>query len=134
MNVVLVSNFMNHHQVALCDELYKLTKGSFVFVETEEMPHSFKIGGYPSFSRTYVVKAWLDERERQKALTLSRSADVVIGSNGKGNIPFIKDRLKNGMLTFDCSERPLKKGWINMFSPANVISQFYYHLFFYNKP
>lgn len=135
MRIVFVSNFMNHYQITISDELYRLTNGEYFFVETTKLPESFKKNsGFVDFERDYIIRAWIDENERQKAIELARDADVVIGSDGKGNIPFIKERLREGKLTFDCSERPLKRGWINMFSPANVITQFYYHFFFYNKP
>ncbi len=134
MKIVFVSNFMNHYQITLSDELYRLTNGGYIFIETTKLPESFKKNsGFVDFERDYIVRAWKNDSERQRAIGLAREADVVIGSDGRGNIPYIKDRLKNNKLTFDCSERPLKKGWINMFSPANIITQFYYHLFFYNK-
>lgn len=126
---------MNHYQITISDELYRLTHGEYYFVETTKLPESFKKNsGFIDFERDYVIRAWTDKSEYQKAIKLAREADVVIGSDGRGNIPFIKDRLKNRKLTFDCSERLLKKGCINMFSLANIITQFYYHLFFYNKP
>ena len=135
MRIVFVSNFMNHYQITISDELYRLTNGEYYFIETTKLPESFKKNsGFIDFERNYIIRAWKDDSERQKAIKLAQEADVVIGSDGKGNIPFIKDRLRDGKLTFDCSERPLKKGWINMFSPANIVTQFYYHLFFYSKP
>ena len=135
MKIVFVSNFMNHYQITLSDELYRLTNGEYIFIETTKLPESFKRNsGFVDFERDYIVRAWKNESERQRAIELAREADVVIGSDGSGNIPYIKDRLKNNKLTFDCSERPLKKGLINMFSPTNIVTQFYYHLFFYNKP
>ena len=134
MDVVFVSNFMNHHQVSLCDALYNSTGGSFLFVETEQMPQPFRNAGYPDLRRAYIVKAWESEEAKQRALELCTNADVLIAGGGKFVIPYEKDRLLNNKLTFEYAERSLKRGWINLFSPTNIKMQFYYHTLFYNRP
>ena len=134
MNVVFVSDFMNHHQVALCDALYNMTGGDFLFVETEQMPQTFRTAGYPDFSRTYIVKAWESEEGKKRALKLCTNADVLIAGGGKFVIPYEKDRLLKNKITFEYAERSLKRGWINLFSPTNIKMQFYYHTLFYNRP
>lgn len=135
MKIVFVSNFMNHYQITISDELCRLCDGQYWFVETNMLPESFKKNsGFVDFERNYIIRAWHSKEEKNKAIQLAFDADVVIGGDGKGNIPYIKKRLLNNKLTFDCSERILKKGLYNMFSPANIINQFYYHFLFYNKP
>lgn len=134
MKIVFVSNFINHYQVPVSDELYKLTNGDYYFVETEELPTSFKKGGFADYEKPYIVRAWHNEDERKRALELSYDADVLIAGGGRFVLPYERKRLKHNKLTFEYAERSLKKGWINLFSPTNVIMQLNYHLFFYNKP
>ena len=134
MKIVFVSNFINHYQVPVSDELYKLTNGDYYFVETEELPTSFKRGGFVDYEKPYIVRAWLNEDERKRALELSYDADVLIAGGGRFVLPYERKRLNHNKLTFEYAERSLKKGWINLFSPTNVIMQLNYHLFFYNKP
>ena len=134
MKVVFVSNFINHHQTPICDELNTLCDGDFCFVETQDMPLSFKKGGFPNIVRPYLVKAWRSEEEKQKALDLCENADVLVAGGGKFILPYEKKRLLKDRLTFEYAERSFKRGWINFFSPTNLLMQFYYHTLFYNKP
>ena len=134
MTIAFVSNYFNHHQVAICDELFRLTEGNFVFVETEEMPDNRKKLGYSIIERSYVLKVWSGPQIKSKALAYCENADVLIAGGGSFVIEYEKARLIKGMLTLEYAERTLKKGWINLFSPTNIKMQLYYHLFFYNKP
>lgn len=42
MTIAFFSNFLNHHQVHVADELYQLTNGKYIFVEVMEMPEWLK--------------------------------------------------------------------------------------------
>lgn len=134
MNIAFVSNYFNHHQVAICDELYKLTKGNFTFIETEDMPCMRKKLGYKVIERSYVLKVWDDKKNKEKALALCDNVDVLIAGGGGFVVEYEKTRLMNGKLTLEYAERSLKKGWVNLFSPTNIKMQLYYHLLFFNKP
>lgn len=134
MNIAFVSNYFNHHQVAICDELYKLTKGNFTFIETEDMPSMRKKLGYKVIERSYVLKVWDDKKNKEKALALCDNVDVLIAGGGGFVVEYEKTRLMNGKLTLEYAERSLKKGWVNLFSPTNIKMQLYYHLLFFNKP
>ncbi len=134
MKIVFVSNFINHYQVPVCDELYKMTGGDLFFVETQELPQSFRKGGFSDYDKPYILRAWQNDEERQRALRLCADADVLIAGGGKFIVPYEKERLLNNKLTFEYAERSLKRGWINLFSPTNIIMQLYYHTFFNNRP
>ena len=118
----------------ICDELYKKTNGDFYFVETEELSDMRKNGGWNEIDRPYVVKVWANPHNKTKAMAICEEADVLIAGGGSYVIEYEKARLMKGKLTLEYAERSLKKGWINLFSPTNIKMQFYYHLFFYNKP
>ena len=108
MKIVFVSNYFNHHQRALCDELYKITDGNYKFVVTEEMSEERKNLGYGESSiPDYVVSAEdkLGEAECKK---LVDEADVVLYGSAPWDL--VAHRIKQGKLTFRYSERRFKEG------------------------
>lgn len=129
--IVFVSNFLNHHQFPVAEQLYKFTNGNYRFVELEQMPQSFKAGGYPEYQNApFLVKGWQD---KDIAEELIATADVVLYGS-ISDYTSIRRRLKNRLLTFEVGERWLKRGWINILSPRLLKSQWLYHTEFYNKP
>ena len=122
MTLVFITNFINHHQVHLADEFYRLIGDGYRFVETQSIPESFVQSGYPVYERDYVVKAYADEDQMRKARQLALDADVVI--IGSAPESFVTDRIAQGKLTFRYSERWFKsrpwfltgpKGWMNFY-------------------
>lgn len=133
MKIGFFSNFLNHHQVPISDELYKITQGEYWFVATEPMPESFKEFGYDEYeSKPYLIKAYQSPEYFKIAEDLAIICDVII--IGANSLHFQVLRAKEKKLCFEYSERWLKKGLINLFSPRLLKSQFYYHTLFYNKP
>lgn len=123
MQIAFISNFINHHQVHVADELYKLVGDGYRFIETEPMPEDFVKAGYPDFSdRPYVIKAYESAQTHESALDYVYNADVaVIGSSPEY---YVTNRIKASKLTFRYSERWFKsrpwyltgvKGWINIY-------------------
>ncbi len=130
--IVFVSNFFNHHQKPVADELYRLTSGNYRFIEMEEMPKSFKESGYPIYNDPYIIRAWQTD-QYPTALKLIEDAEVVI-YGGAEPLPLISERLKNRKITIEVGERWLKKGLINLLSPNLLKWLSYYHFIFKNKP
>lgn len=63
MKIVYFSNFINHHQKLVADELYEATGHDYVFVETRRMPDWLRRGGYSDYSQLpYVLRAWENEK------------------------------------------------------------------------
>lgn len=110
MNIVFVSNILNHHQVAFCEALKKRCK-VFHFIATQDVEN---IGFQTSTDAEYVVKHYVKE-EKLRAETLIMNADVVIF----GNCPnyLIEKRMKENKLSFLFSERFFKKGVWRRFIP-----------------
>lgn len=132
--IVYISNFLNQHQYPLSLQFYELTKGNYRFVEIEPQPDSFKNAGYPTFdSAPFTIQSWKSVEEKEKATKLILNSDVVI-FEAVDSIQLIKQRLNSGKLTFECGERWLKKGLLNLLSPRLIKSQWLYHTQFYNKP
>lgn len=121
--IVSVSNFINHHQVHLSDAFFSHDNIVYYFVEHMPMPDWIQKDGYPDYSdRPYLVRTYLGEEERSKALDLIDNADVVI--YGDAPEEWIQNRLRQNKLTFRNNERWFKTGAWHLLSPRAV----YYYL------
>lgn len=118
MTIAFFSNFLNHHQAFIAEELYKATGGSYTFVETMAMPDWIAKSGYPDFSsKPYLLQAWKDEKTMERARHLAIDAEVALFA-GFEVLEFEKLRLsRSDKITFDVSERWLKRGLFNVLSP-----------------
>ena len=105
MKIVFLSNFLNHHQTPVSEELWALTGGDYYFVETEAMPRERIELGYVPVKPPYVVRL---AEDREGVLRLVREADVVIA----GSAPewLVRLRINTGKLLFRYAERPLRHG------------------------
>lgn len=127
MKLVFFSNFINHHQVYVSDELNALTNGNYTFVETTPIPESFRKSGYPDYTtRSYVLQAWRNREQMKAALQLAVDADVAL-FDGYEALPFEIERYKRDtrLLSFEINERWCKRGIINYLSPRFL--KWYYH-------
>ena len=134
MRIVFYSNYLNHHQVSLADELYKLTGGNYYFIETTPMPSFRKSLGYADYSyKPYLVQAWKDVESARIARQLCVDADVAL-FGGPETLSYQLQRAKTGKLAFEVGERWLKKGWINLLSPRLLKNMLAYHTRFRKVP
>lgn len=123
MKLVFVTNYINHHQVSVADEFYRILGNNYSFIATIEMHEFRKQLGYPDYSdRPYLVKAYNSEEMRIKSLQLAYDADVVI--IGSAPEEYVTERIKAGKLTFRYSERWFKtkpwylsgpRAWLNFY-------------------
>lgn len=108
MKLVFVSNYYNHHQSALSEAFYKLTNGSYCFIETEPIEEErTKMGWGQKEVPDYVKKSYISDSNRIECQNMIDTADVVV----YGSCPekMIKSRLQQGKLTFKYSERLYKE-------------------------
>ena len=109
MKLVIYSIILNNHQACVADELWELTNHSYCFVELVKPNDSNKKGGTKNYrNRPYLLCAWESDESYCKAMKLAMTAECCIFS-GLPALPFEKARLKKGLLSFDMSERWLKK-------------------------
>lgn len=133
MIIVYVSNFLNHHQKLVADILYTTEGVEYTFVETIPMYNWLKKGGYTDYSQEpYVLKAWENIENKQKTIDLVLAADIAIFSCPE-SLQYQVIRAKTGKLTFDVSERWLKRGWLNLASPRLLKYLWYYFTVFNHK-
>ena len=131
MTVTFFSNFLNHHQVHLADEMYNSLGANYRFVAIEELPSEFKNNGYPDYSdRTYLLKATTPEN-RAIAMKLAEESDVVI--IGSAPEMYIKKRLKQNKLTFRYNERWFKENYRKLLRPHAWRNYYRRHIRYRNK-
>ena len=94
MKIVNLSNYFNHHQKPLADEMYRLLGDDFHFIETQEIPDFRKILGYQEVKTPYVLK--YNEQTREEIDEMIMEADAVI--YGEAPLDLIKKRLPNCFL------------------------------------
>lgn len=110
MNIIFVSNFLNHHQLKFCENI--IDKGhNFYFVATEDIKN---VGYQTTTERDYVIH-WFKAEEKQQAEKLIVDADVVIFGACPNNL--IKIRMDVNKLSFFYAERFFKKGLWRRFIP-----------------
>ena len=119
MNITFYSNFLNHHQLPICEELSAKKNIKFTFVATEQIPQERLDLGYEDMNKKYpfVLTTYDSEKNYEKAIKLGLESDIVI--IGSAPDDFIKQRLKYiEKITFRYSERIFKKSTLkNLLSP-----------------
>lgn len=115
MKIVIYSVVLNQHQAPVADELWEMTHHEFAFVELTNLGDTK--GGTEDYSgRSYLIRAWASPEANAKAMELSRTAECCIFS-GIEALPFQKERMKQGLLSFEMGERWLKRGLKSFASP-----------------
>lgn len=116
MKIVFYSNFMNHHQYGLCNELRRLG-ADLKFVESTPIPDEQKNLGYYTYDDDFILKD--NENTHTQIYSLIMDADAVIF--GSKPYDLFVDRVNSGRLTFNFSERLFKKSALqSLFAPINI--------------
>lgn len=131
MKIVMASVVLNSHQVGVADRLFEITGGNFRFIETGRSVELDRKGGEDFSTRPYLVRV-KDEEGNSEIFKLIEDADVMI--YGAAPVEYLRHRVRTGKLTFLYSERWLKRGWVNIFSPRLLRQQLFYHLHCHRKP
>ena len=101
---VYLSNFFNHHQKFLSDNLYKALGANYWFVETAEVPEAKKKLGYHVYQEPYLIR--YNDNTKDEIDQLIIDADVV--QFGEAPVRLIKKRVRAGKLVFRDDERRYK--------------------------
>ena len=108
MKLVFLSNLLTPHQLPLADAFYKALGEEFLFLETIEYSEELPVGWKPTFSERPYVKSihfWKNNTREIKRTILEAEALIF----GSAPLSMVRERLKNGKLTFRYSERVYKK-------------------------
>lgn len=127
MIVVSFGNTLNRHQSNVSDALYNLLDGNYIYVETVPPTYSNLFGGKAKVDRSYVLEAYKNKTNYSESMQLAREADVVLF--GADSFSFQLERMRHNNLgiTFEVSERIMKRGWFNLLSPRLLKKIWYYH-------
>ena len=122
MTITFFSNFLNHHQLPLCQEFIKLIgEENFHFVSSEHI-HAERIRmGYEDMNVKYpfVVRSYESQDQMDYSIRLAYESDVaIIGSSLQ---IFIDIRGKVNKLTFLYRERLFKNGAWHRFYPPTAL-------------
>ncbi|MBQ9861546.1 MAG: glycosyltransferase family 4 protein [Clostridia bacterium] len=114
MKIAFFSNFLNHHQLPLCEAFCCMDGVEFSFVACERIPEDRLKMGYEDMNTRYpfVVRAYEDEAA---AFAIAENYDAVIF--GACPTAYIAHRMKHNRLSFRFCERSLKKGTWRRFIP-----------------
>lgn len=133
MKLVFYSIILNNHQANVADEFWQLLGSEYCFVELVKPNEGNAKGGTEDYAaRPYLLKAWASSEAWNRAMQLACTANCCVFS-GLPALPFEKERMKRGLLSFDMSERWLKRGLINLFSPTILKMWLAYHGGGWNK-
>lgn len=132
MKVTFFINYLNHHQLPVADEMYKILGDDFHFVATyPRNPEELK-GGFDYSDRPYCLLAAELKEDCQKAHQLNIESDVCVF--GAGNLDWERERATTDKLSFEISERWFKRGLINILSPRLIKWWWVYQTRLRNKP
>ena len=109
MEIAFFTNSLNLHQLGLADELYHLTGGKYMLIETQPLSEERRKMGFVNYDRPYVLEAYASDENQCRSYDIARNVDVAI--MGANSFPYLETRIKKGgKLTFSFSERWLKQG------------------------
>lgn len=134
MKIVFFSNFLNHHQLPLCEEFCKKEDVDFTFVATEAIAQERLKMGYADMNKVYdfVLPAYDSEKNMRKAMELAKNCDVMIF--GAAPLSYLDIRIAQNKLTFYFCERSLKKGYWRRFIPMTYKKIYNAYLRYKTKP
>ncbi|MDB8545639.1 glycosyltransferase [Turicibacter sanguinis] len=125
MRVTFISNYLTHHQIPFCEEMYKILGDDFKFISTIPMENEReKMGWKLSQQYPYEIKLYKNKEIKNEILNLIDNSDVVIIGSAKDEL--IINRLKNNKITFKYSER-LYKGGLNITNLLKSIASAWLH-------
>lgn len=132
MQVVFVSNYINHHQLPLSDALYERLSDDYIFLQTEEMAaERVNMGWDPDAALRPYVRKYYEDKEGCSRLLLE--ADCVI-MGGAEDEEIIIPRLEQGLFTIRYSERIYREGRWKFVSPRGLKKKYHDHIRFRKSP
>lgn len=118
MFIVFFWNFLNHHQVPIADAMYDLLVDNFRFVATLPRDEKELKGGEDYSNRPYCVLAGESKEAHKRAMKYAELADVCVFGACSQEYAVHRAIHNPNALSFECGERWLKRGWLNVLSPV----------------
>ena len=115
MTLTMVSNYINHHQIPMSNELFKILGADYTFIQTEEMEADRVRMGWGSEVGDIPYLKLYGEDEKGCAALIMDSDIVIFG--GVEDESYIKPRLAAGKTVIRYSERLYRGGQWKTISP-----------------
>ncbi len=122
--LAFVSNYINHHQIPFCNEMYRLLGNGFVFIQTEAMEEERKQMGWQEETALPYVKFYYDEPELCKSYIADAQVVLFGGSDEES---YIVERLQAKKPVVRYSERLYKSGQWKAISPRGLMKKYKDH-------
>lgn len=126
MTFTFVSNYINHHQIPLCDALYKRLGRGFTFIQTMPMEAERVEMGWSVDTDTIPYLMCLYEDEYECLKRIMESDVVLFGWTGREDI--VAPRLMSGKTTLRVSERLYREGQWKVVSPRGLLAKYREHV------
>ena len=131
MKVIFISNYLTHHQLPFCMEMYARLGEDFLFIATNAMEEErIKMGWQLQLSDYPFARFYDDDNKRYEKLLLE--SDIVIC--GGTHFIYIEERVKAGKLTFRYFERLYKTGKVYAFRPGSYYRKLQEHTRYRKSP
>lgn len=133
MKITMYSNYLNHHQLPLCEAFVNLTNNQFTFVATEPINQErLKLGYHDMSHYPFVLSTGEGEKQKELASKLDLESDIVL----LGDAPeeYIRNRVKKGKQTFRYHERIYRNGRIFALHPGSIKMALTRHNTYRNDP
>lgn len=118
MKLVFYTNYLNHHQVLVADELYRLLGDEFRFVATLPRNEKELKGGEDYSKRPYCILAAESEEAHKEALRMAVESEVCVFGAFAQEYAVERAKKTPQGISFEMGERWLKHGWLTIGSPV----------------
>ena len=126
MTFTFVSNYINHHQIPLCDALYRQLGTDFTFIQTMPMERERVEMGWSVNVEEIPYVECLYEKEYDCLKKIIESDVVLFGWTGREDI--VEPRLLSGKTTLRVSERLYREGQWKVVSPRGLMAKYREHI------
>ena len=132
MKITFVSNYINHHQIPVSNELYRQLGEDYCFIQTEPIEaERLQMGWEDQTGKLPYLKCYYEQPETCKKLIMESDAVIFGGTDEES---YIRDRLRAGKLIIRYSERLYKTGQWKAVSPRGLIKKYQDHTRYRKAP
>ena len=131
MTFTFVSNYINHHQMPLCEALWRELGDDFTFIQTMPMEEERVAMGWGVDVRQLPYVQCLYQDEYACRRTIAESDVVLFGWSQREDIA--AERLASGRVTMRVSERLYREGQWKAVSPRGLAAKYQEHIKYRKK-
>lgn len=131
LKVTMISNFINHHQMPFCEEMYKRLGDNFHFIQTEPMEQERADMGWSVDEENIPYLKLLYKEEGECRRLINHCDMLLVGWQEREDL--ILPRIEAGKLTVRISERIYREGQWKAISPRGLIRKYKEHIRFRSK-